>query len=75
MHKRKVIGMKVFYDLSRVYGLEEKTIRSLVLKNPKLAQYVIFRPKGSFIYRYMDEQGEHLLSLYSKGANLNEICR
>jgi len=67
--------MKVFYDLSRVYGLEEKTIRSLVLKNPKLAQYVIFRPKGSFIYRYMDEQGEHLLSLYSKGANLNEICR
>jgi len=70
-----VVKIKKFYELSRKYGLEEKTIRSLALKNPKLAQHVIFRPKGSFIYRYMNEQGEQLLSLYSKGANLNEICR
>jgi len=68
-----VVKIKKFYELSRKYGLEEKTIRSLALKNPKLAQHVIFRPKGSFIYRYMNEQGEQLLSLYSKGANLNEI--
>jgi len=70
-----VVKIKKFYELSRKYGLEEKTIRSLALKNPKLAQHVIFRPKGSFIYRYMDEQGEHFIRLYSKGANLNEICR
>jgi len=70
-----VVKIKKFYELSRKYGLEEKTIRSLALKNPKLAQHVIFRPKGSYVYRYMDEQGEYLLGLYSKGANLNEICR
>jgi len=70
-----VVKIKKFYELSRKYGLEEKTIRSLALKNPKLEEHVIFRPKGSYIYRCMDEQGEYLLSLYSKGANLNEICR
>jgi len=70
-----VFKIKNFYELTKKYGIQEETIRSINLKNPKLAQYVIFRPKGSYIYRYMDEQGEYLLSLYSKGANLNEICR
>jgi len=72
---KKVFKIKKFYELTKKYGIQEEAIRSINLKNPKLAQYVIFRPKGSYIYRYMDEQGEHLLNLYSKGANLNEICR
>ncbi len=70
-----MVKIKKFYELSKTYGVDEVTMRKLILKNPKLAEHVTFRRKGRLIYRYVDEQGEKFLALYKKGANLNEICR
>lgn len=67
--------IKKFYELSKNYGVDEITMRKLIINNPKFTEHVTFRRKGKLIYRYVDEEGERFLDLYKKGANLNEICR